>query len=120
MTDPIVIEPDYWGVLVQWGVLFGLLMVVILPAFLYKKLARTFNKNAWLYFLLGLLVGFVALGIVHLYARLIHYFLSPNLSEGSRYSWLLSMYVLGYLLVWVAYRLLLAFFVKQKSQKIGG
>lgn len=119
MKDPIVVAPDYWTVLVQWIALLGFLMVIILPAVLYRKLAKRFNKKAWLYFLLGLLVGVIALTIVHLYARLVHHFLPPTFSEGERYSWLFSMYAIGYLLVWTAYRLLLAFFLKTEKLEIG-
>ena len=119
MNKHIIIEPDYWGVLVQWVVLFGFLMIIILPGFLYKKLAKRFNKKGPLYFILGLGVGVVGLGVVHLYARLVNNFFSPYLSEKEKYPWLLSMYLLGYLFVWAAYRLTLAFFIKQEAQKIG-
>lgn len=117
MEKPIVIEPDYWGVLVQWVVFFGFFAILILPAFLYKKLARRFNKKGWLYFIWGLAVGVIGLNVVHLYARFVTHFTSPTLSEVARYSWLLSMYLLGYVFVWAAYNMLLAYLIKQKNQE---
>jgi hypothetical protein len=56
--------------------------------------------------MLGLVVGVIGLSVVQLYARFVHRFLSSNFSEGKRYFLLLSMYVVGYLFVCAAYRLL--------------
>jgi len=112
-NKPIVIEPDYWNMLLQWVVFFGFMVILVLPALLYKKLARKFNKKGWLYFILGLIVGLIGLTVVHLYARVVNHFTGSDLSEGTRYSWLLSMYLVGYLYVWAAYKILLSLLNKQ-------
>ena len=114
-TKPIIIEPDYWGVLVQWLVFFGFFAILILPAFLYKNLAKKFNKKVWLYFILGLIVGVIGLMVVHLFARCVQYFNPGDLSESARYFWLALMYFVGYLFVWFAYRMLLAFLSNRNS-----
>jgi hypothetical protein len=117
MENATVIEPDYWGALVQWVLFFGFFTILILPAFLYKKLARRFNKKEWLYFVWGIPVGVLGLNFVHLYARFVNHYAPPDLFERARYLWLLSMYVMGYLFVWGAYKMLLAHLIKKDKQE---
>lgn len=59
--------------LVQWLFLFGWLAVIILPAELFRKIALRNKKEGWAFFMLGLLVGFVALQI----GNIVLHFLEP-------------------------------------------
>jgi hypothetical protein len=116
MNQPTIIEDDYLGALLQWVVFFGFVSILILPALLYKKVAKKFNKKGWLYFIIGLVVGFIGLSVVQLYARVVKQLASPDNFQADRYYWLVSMYVVGYLYVWLAYKVLLAFTGDRKSQ----
>lgn len=116
MENVTISEPDYWGVLVQWVLFFGFCAILVLPAFLYKNLALKYNKRKWLYFFLGLAVGVIGLNVVHIFARIVNKFSSPFLSESDRYFWLVLMYVVGYVFVWAAYRLMVAYLIKEKNQ----
>lgn len=55
------INPDYYGVFIQWAFFFGLIGTWLVPAILFSDLARKHNKKGWVYFLLGLGVGMASM-----------------------------------------------------------
>ena len=53
----------YVQALIQWAVFFGLMTVILLPAFLFKRAATEHGQKGWPYFFVGLLAGFISLNI---------------------------------------------------------
>ena len=54
---------DYLGILTQWVFFFGIIGIWLTPAFLFKDVAKRHNKSVWLFFIIGLAVGFVCFQI---------------------------------------------------------
>jgi len=93
------------SLLLQWVFLFAILTMLFFPAFRFRKLARAHNKKGWVYFVVGLGVGIVALQLGNLVLFCLRY-LKP--SEGQlRYLWIL-MFVPWY----IFYRFSLAYLKK--------
>ena len=96
-------QPTYSQVLIQWLVFSGLMSVIFLPAFLFRKIAVKHNKKGWLFLLFGLAVGVFALNV----GRLALYPLT-ELSIADRYQpYLLAVpFIVGYAVVFFAIKFL--------------
>lgn len=92
-------KPDYVAVLYQWLFLFALLGIFLFPAFRLKRIAKASGRKGWLYFLLGLGVGFLAMVVNRILGGFLRQVpLGESLSE---YLWIPFLTV-GYGLVFVA------------------
>jgi hypothetical protein len=49
------------GMLIQWLSFFGIASIFLLPAFLLWNIAKRNNERGWVYFLLGMALGVLAL-----------------------------------------------------------
>jgi uncharacterized membrane protein len=54
-------ETQYTQIFMQWAFLFALIALMVVPAIKFRKIALRNDKKGWLYFLIGLLVGFLAI-----------------------------------------------------------
>jgi hypothetical protein len=52
-------EPTYLDMLMQWLFLFGLLSVILLPAFIFKNIARANGKSQVMFCFVGVAVGLI-------------------------------------------------------------
>jgi hypothetical protein len=100
----------YLDVLIQWLFFFGLLSILLLPAFLFRNLARMYGKNGWLYFILGLIVGGVAINFGNAVAFLFKEFILPK--RFIDYAWVVLL-CSAFLFLWGAFKLLKHFFSRQ-------
>lgn len=55
------VSPEWSAVLIQWALLFAMIGTWFIPAFLFRNLARKYNKKAWPYFLMGPGLGAVVM-----------------------------------------------------------
>jgi Na+/proline symporter len=94
---------QYLAVLLQWLIFFGLLSVWILPAFLFRNFAKRNNRKGWVYFIIGLAVGFVGLSLGSLMLRVLTPFLPPT--ETSPY-FILVIFLIGYSFNFLAFQIL--------------
>jgi hypothetical protein len=96
------ITEDYLGVLIQWAFLFGIIAVWLVPAFLFKDLAKRYNKSAWLFFFVGLAVGFVCFQISALVIKVASDLLQAETTSKDSGSFILSsmIFVIALLLIW--------------------
>ena len=86
----------YLQVLIQWLFFFALVSIVLLPAFLFRKIATRNNKKGWQYFLIGLAIGGLALEIGRLAVFLV---LQSGIPEEYKPYLALVMFVIGYAIV---------------------
>jgi hypothetical protein len=82
----------YVQALMQWLFFFAILSIILVPAFLFRKIAIRNNKKGWMAFVLGLAIGGVALQI----GRLPLYFLSKTDPGEYRGYVVILMLVIGF------------------------
>lgn len=103
MENEAITSVDYGSAAIQLIFFFGLMSIIVLPAFLFRNLADKYNKSRWGYFAVGLLVGIVILNLSRLIMLGFTYII-PTGVLGDYVS--IILYISGFLLVWLSVRLL--------------
>lgn len=114
MENPNVVSPDYFMLLLQWLFLFALIAMFLVPAYLFRNLARKYNKKGWVYFIYGLVVGVVAFNIFQLVGLVIKQFYT---FENGSYTAVGVMYLAAVLLIWGAYKVLQTILIREKTKQ---
>jgi hypothetical protein len=65
-------KPDYLQVLYIWLLFFAVIGMIAFPAFRLKRIAKNNGKKGWVFFLVGMSVGFGAILVNRLIAYLIN------------------------------------------------
>lgn len=101
-------SPTYQGVLIQWAFFFGLVATWLIPAFLFRNMARSYNKKGWVYFLLGLSVGMVSMFVSGYLMGSIQELVSPE----KALPYMIALFILPFFLMYIALRYLRNFLSK--------
>jgi hypothetical protein len=103
---------DWPNILLQWGFLFAVLTVFLIPAFKFKNLAREYDRAGWVYFFLGLIVGFVGFNLGQVVAWPLRYYVVPP-----EYVVYLSpvLFLSAYLFYRVSYKFLKSYFSRSSE-----
>lgn len=89
------------SVLMQWLFAIGVATVFVIPAFLLRNFARRNNREGWVYFLVGLFIGFLGLEL----GKLAVHVLKPIIQKESVPYLGIVMFVVAYLFTYLALRL---------------
>lgn len=86
-------EPDYLAVLYQWLFFFAIVGILLYPAFSLRRIAKQNGKKGWLFFLVGLAIGF---GIMVLNRFIGFFMMTLGLQKDfSEYLWI-PFLIIGY------------------------
>jgi len=88
------------SVFIQWLFAFGMATVFVIPAFLLRNFARRNNREGWVYFLVGLFIGFVGLEL----GKFAVLTLKPMLQRESERYLGIVLFVVAYLFTHLALR----------------
>ena len=108
-----VIEPDWQAVLIQWLLLFAIIAMCLIPAFLFRKLAKKYNRKGWLYFIVGLAVPLTSLYLTGLILRSVRTYV--GIGPGNPYL-LVIFFAMIFLAVFCVFTLLKNSFAGPRKQ----
>ncbi|MGC3944682.1 MAG: hypothetical protein QM762_09195 [Chryseolinea sp.] len=111
MDNPKVLTEDWTGVLIQWALFFGLMSIIFFPAFKFRNLARAYNQKGWVYFIVGLGIGFAALNLGHLLIIPLKGFV---VKEYQPY-FISLLFITGFVVYWFSYKYLRRYFERHHS-----
>ena len=63
MENENLTTPGFQGTFIQLALFLGLVATWLIPAFLFKNVAKRYNKKGWIYFIIGLGVGMLTMSI---------------------------------------------------------
>ena len=84
----------------QWLFALGVVTVFLIPAFLLRNFANRNNKEGWVYFLVGLFIGFLGFEL----GKLVAHVLKPMIERESERYLGIFMFVVAYSFTYLAVR----------------
>jgi len=89
---------DWLGVFIQWSFFFYIVAILLLPGFLFMRVAKRHNRSGWVYFPLGLAVGFGSFRLSSLLLSIVRDSVQSEIIKKSL-SWIVFLLALLFILI---------------------